>query len=631
MIPLFLSLIALLLVVILYHNKPGQLLIRLLVIIVAYALLTNLVLKIRKSPSPPVLLVDWSPSLERFYPVIDSMIDALNFKYRKIYFSDTIFTDGTRGKGRFTNITEALLEARMQSPSLILLISDGNHNFGVPPAEILNDFEIPVFCFGIGSKEIRDQKIVNVFYPDYAFVGDTVLIEVEVATNGFDSSKGMILLKGDKLSIEKNLKLSRSLALQTVQFKFVPTGYGEKNYKILLPPQEYEVSLANNESTISIKIIERKISILYYTDYPSFNTMFIKNSLKNPDLEVSWFIRLSEKHYETGGRIQSDFQKFDIIILDNISAETINQDIKRFLEMGKSILLIGAVRGTSALANEMLPFRTGGVEMEEQLSVKILRPFPGLYINRDYAPISRINRIIGTNPQSTIIAQAGDLPLIGYCRVNKGIVFQINIPDLGQWHFAQLNLNNQDVLNPLLDQIIRFLSPYGKSNRLILHSPVYQYQLGDKVTIFLKAYDQRLMPVSGGEFYLDVNKRRLPFFETKRGNYEVSFFPEAPGELLVSAQGIVQNDTLKSYPLKIFVKAVERESEEIINDHLLNEIGSKTGGGYFDFAQLIDFTPPASLTSHTTKTLSFDHPLSYLVIFCLLVLDWIIRKKRGQL
>ncbi len=635
MIPLLISLIALFLTVILYQKRIGQLFLRFLVIVSSYLLIINFSLKVRKPPTPPVLLVDCSPSMKRYLTEINAAIESLHFDFQKILFSDTTYFEEGDHEGRFTNISNALITARNFSPSLIILVSDGNHNFGSPPTDILNGFTIPIYCFGMGNKEIKDQKIVNVSHPDYSFRQDTVLIEVTVETSGFSNEAGRILLRGEKLFLEKTFRLSRNLTLQTILFKFVPLEYGEQKYKIVLLPQKEEINTNNNEASFAISIFERKVAILYYTDHPSFNTIFITNYLKkNPDFDLSEFICLSEKKYDTRGKVGSHEQlnlgEFDIVVLDNINAQTIDQDIKNLLRDGKSILVAGTIRGTSDLLHEILPFRTSGTALEQELPVRVLLPFAGLSPENDYAPVSKINRVIGVNPQTTIIAQAGDLPLIGYRRLNNCVIFQINMPDLGLWHFAQLNLNNQDILNPLLHGALRFLSPYGRSQRLILSSPIHQYQTGERISLYLKAYDQRLIPASGGDFYLEMNNRSIPFYEIGRGRYEATFYAESSGTFSAVAKGVHQNDTLKSTPIIININKVDSESEEAINDQLLDEIARRTGGRYVDFSQLVHFKPPISVISYETKIFSFDQPLIYALIFCLLVLEWIIRKKRGE-
>ncbi len=561
-------------------------------------------------------------------------VNSIKFRYNKFFFSDSVYSDTIGVKPRFTNITRALLFIEKLNPSGILLISDGNHNYGPPPDEILDNLKTPVYCFAAGSKSINDQSIAGVFYPDYAFLNDTIVVEAVIEVKNLKDKIGRIELKSDKDKIMKEFKLTEEFTRQSVEFKFVPDKIGEQRYSIVLIPQVGESDYDNNEYNFTIKIFDRKIRVLYYTDRPSFNTQFIINCLKkNIDIEYSEIIRISKDKYLTRNGFVSneniELSNFDIIIADNVEGN-LNVDLKDFLNKNKGILIIGNIKGMNNVGNEILPFPFASPQLEKELQIKILAPFSVLSPKEEYAPVTKINRTLGVNQNTTLIARAGDFPLIGYRRVGKGFVFQINILDLGVWHFAQLNLNNKDILNPLIEDILKFLSPYGKNERLLLKTGKNHYWIGEQIKIELRAYNQNLLPGSGGEFYLNFQNQKIPFFEIRPGIYETSFFSEIPGTFTVFAAGNLDNDTLKSNKLDLKIMEVEKEPEELINDQLLEKIASKTNGEYFDIFQLDAFDPPENATRDEIIKFSFDKPVFYFLIFVLIVIDWIVRKKGGM-
>jgi hypothetical protein len=620
----------------LYHKRIYQLLLRVIAIILLYLFVTNFSLKIktRITPSLPILLVDYSPSVRNYLHEVEEIISNLNFRYQTLFFSDTIYVDKNNPKGRFTNITAALATASNLFPSAIILISDGNHNSGPSPIDVLEEFRTPVYCFSVGNKETKDQAIVDVLYPEYAFQNDTISIEVIVETGGMTERNGRISLKSNSINIEKDFQLTRELTRRSIEFRFVARKEGEERYNISLLPQVAETNYENNEKVFSIGTFDRKISVLYYTDHPSFNTPFIKECLKdNNNLEFSDAIRISDGKLINAGRLINEetinLAHFDIIIFDNFNVQNLPQGLREFLNKDKGILITGSIRGTSEVLNEILPFQTNGTQLEQELPIKVLSPFSVFSPLENYAPISKINRIIGINSQTTLLAKAGDIPLLGYRKINSSAVFQINIPDLGVWHFAQLNLNHREILKPLLEEIMRFLSPYGRNQRLILTALKQQYHTGELVSFHLKRYDRNLNPGSGGDFYLEFGEKKIPFFETRSGIYEVTFRADTAGEFSVFACGILQNDTLKSNSLKLNIIDVKSEPEEIVNTHLLKKISEETGGGYYELSELMHFQPPQMTDYYETKTFFLDQPVFYIVIFCLVVFVWIIRKKNG--
>uniref|UniRef100_A0A7V3VV69 VWA domain-containing protein n=1 Tax=candidate division WOR-3 bacterium TaxID=2052148 RepID=A0A7V3VV69_UNCW3 len=637
MIQLLISLFAVALSIILYYKRPFQLIIRIIAIVLIYLIISNVTITVNKriSLNLPVMLIDCSPSMKNYLKDILSMVDSLKFRFNKIFFSDSIFYNIEGARGKFTDITSALLYCEKLSPSAVVLISDGNHNYGRPPSEILSDYKTPVFCFATGNKELKDQAITDLIYPDYSFFNDTITIEVIIGTNGFAGGKGKVVLKSEDIALEKSFKLSQDFAQQSVEFKFIPRKPGEQRFMVSLYPQPGESNLQNNEYPFSITVFEQKIKVLYYTEHPSFNTRFIIEVLQNnPDIELSQVIKISRDEILTSNENLRegliDFNQFDVVIFDNINGDRAVNEMKDFLYKKKGILFIGDIRGAGPDLNDILCFPVTGTQYEGNFQLKVLLPFSVIIPGKEYAPISKINRTIGINPRTTILAQADGNPVIGYREVFNGRVFQINISEIGVWHFAQLGLNNQDILDPLLETILRFLSPYGKTERLILKPQKNQYHIGEQMKFELKAYDQRLLPGSGGNFYLEIQNKKIPFFEITPGRYETTVNAEKFGEFTVFAKGVLDNDTMVSKGIKVNILDIKTEPEEIINSHLLEEIGKKTKGGYHEFPMLKDFIPPERKERFEKKKISFDRPTNYFIIFFLLALDWIIRKRGGM-
>lgn len=569
--------------------------------------------------------------MKKYLPEIIQVINTLSFKHQKLFFSETVYTKQEQITDRLTNITNALIASHYLFPSAIILISDGNHNSGPSPLELLDNFKTPIYCFGIGNKELKDQAIVNLFYPKYAFRNDTVSVEANVEVTGIEKI-GNIILSGDKIYLKKTFKLTEPLNRQTLEFHFVPQKPGNNRYKISLTPQPEEMDYNNNNYRFSIEVLESKISLLYYTDYPSPNIVFITNLLKNNrNLELTQAIHISEDRFIIPGRTINqkdiDLAQFDIMVFDNIDATRIKHHIKEYLNKGKGVLISGIIRGTNQGLNEILPFPVAGTQLTQELPIKVQSPFSVFSPAESYVPILKINLVTGINPQTVLIAQAGDYPLVGYRQINRGVIFQLNIPDIGVWHFAQLNLNNRDILGPLLEEIIRFLSPYGRNERLILESAKQQYHRGERISLHLQCYNRNFMPGSGGNFYLDFGQKKIPFFEIKPGFYETTFSADTAGEYTIFAQGYLNGDTLKSNKLILEITEISSESEEILNEQLLEEIGRRSGGNYYPLSRLKEFQPPPANEYYQTKNIQFDQPFLYILICGLLILDWIIRKK----
>lgn len=615
-----------------------QLILRISALILLYLLVTNFAFFLKKTTaqSPPILLVDCSPSMRNHLKEVLALIDSLNFRYQKLFFSDSVYTDTAGINARFTNITKALQISDAMSPVAIIMVSDGNHNYGSPPEDVLKNFTTPIYCFGAGNKNIKEQRIADIFCPDYAFYNDTTTIEVVIEICGYNEKIGNVKLEYDGLKFEKEIRLSENMTRKSLKFKFVPSKPGMQRYKISLTPMIDEVDYSNNEYTGFITVFERKLSVLYYTDYPSFNSRFIIESLtKNPDIELSEFVRISKDKYHIKGKINNqakiDFNQFDIIVFDNIESKSAGTELKNFLNKNKGILVTGNIIGQNPFLNEILPFQVSGTQFEQELPVSILSPFSILSPAENYAPVSKINHVLKTNENITLIARAGNFPLIGYRLVENGVVFQINISEFGLWHFIQMMVDTRNVMDPLLGEILRLLSPYGRNQRLVLRTAKNTYNRGEQVRFNLTAYSRNFLPCPGGEFYLLFNNKKIPFFEVRPGFYEASFLADEPGNYNILAMGTLLDDTLKSNQINLNVVQTNIEPTGLINEQMLIEISRKTGGDYYELSHLKNFKLPENREKYEIVKFSFDKPFVYFLIFSLITLDWVIRKKGGMI
>uniref|UniRef100_A0A7C4THZ6 VWA domain-containing protein n=1 Tax=candidate division WOR-3 bacterium TaxID=2052148 RepID=A0A7C4THZ6_UNCW3 len=638
MIPFLISILAIFLAFFLYYKKLARFFLRLIPIVIFLLLISGFSynFKVKGKTGPPVMLIDVSPSMKSYIHNVMEEVKNVKYEHSKVFFSESTAINPAAAGGRFTDITRAILEAKEFNPSAILLISDGNHNFGSLPQNIIADLKIQVFTFGVGMESMRDQRIVDVLFPDYIFKDDTVRIEVVVESKGFEGGNGIVCLKSlnSNLEIQKKYPLSKFVAQNYLEFKIPAISVGNLPIDVFIEHQPEEIDYENNEMKFSLNVLERKISVLYYTDHPSFNTKFILHSLKNNE----WINLQATAHFLAdkfldilNNRIINpfDFSKFDVLVLDNIDgANPIFSKIGQFVKNGGGVLFLGSIENINENLREILPIVITEKRMDGEFYIKVQKRFSVLSPEDSFLPVSSINRVLVTKSDCRTIATAENLPVIGYINYGAGRVFQINIIDIGIWQFASLNLINKDFLSVLLDDILKFVSPLGKKERLILKTQRRQYQFGEEVNFKLASYNEDFTLTSGGDFYLVFGKEKIPFFEWAPGLYEAKYTPKSIGDFEVFAMGTLGDESLRSSSIKIkVIGLIEKEKE--INKFLLQEIAEKTSGRYFPLSEIGRFQPPEGVVYYETKKISFDSVYFYLLIFGCFVLDWILRRKEG--
>lgn len=639
MIALFISIIAIVLTIVLYFKNPASTLLRILALVMLFLLITNFTLAIRSKVrhTPPIVLVDCSASMNRHLPTIMQYIDSITFQHTRLFFSESLSQAAVKN-GRFTNITSAISGAQKLHPEAILLISDGNHNYGESPLSIIDEVDVPIHSFGVGGELQKDVAIIDISYPTYAFKDDSIKIEVVLQSKGFESGEGKIelTLPSRKTTLQRTFPLSDVVAKHTIDFTLWAVQPGQESIHIYCLPQPDEETYENNEFDVSLHILGEKIRVLYYSDHLSFNTKFVVRALHEDNLiELTPFTKIREGRFldlieQRAVQTLPNSSDFDVLLLDNVNLRQLPwRDIRTFLNQGKGILCVGRIDGLTTEWSDILPINITHHMIKGEHRITMVQPFSCLAVGEDYPPLVTINRVLGAKENAVVLAVTGRLPIIAYRNYENGILFQINGMDIGLWQFLQVGVRQKNVLTCLLGDIVRFLSPLGQKRRLVLTSLQTNYVPGEVVQVNLQSYDRNFKLKGGGDFYIEFDETRVPFFETKEGMYEATFIAEKGGVLELQATGRLDDEALTSDTYKLFVGPQTKETEQGFNAQLMKTIAEKTSGKSSMVEELRTFQLPESIESYMSWTIRLNSPITYFVIFVLLAIDWIVRRRRG--
>ncbi len=637
MIVYSISLIAVVIIVLLYRKSLLNLLIRIFALLFLVLLTTNFVLPVKK-PSEndsPVFLVDASLSMKPVFSQLLKTIDDVEFPHRLYFFSESLCSRKPARLGSYTNITAALRKVKEKNPAVIFLFSDGNHNYGRSPIDVLDEPGPVVYTFGVGVETIKDIAVADVVVPKFVYINDTTKIEVIVQSAGYKKKKGIVEIELPSGKLRSSFPLSLVGAQRRVVFKTVFKKPGEKNLVIKIRPESREQTYENNIFYTSLNVLSEKIRVQYFTSHPSFNTKFILDALnKDSHIALSSIITLGSGRYldvKTNRRIKShiEFDSVDVVILDNINFDDISiSDVRVFLKQGKGMLIIGSLEGVDSVWQNILPINMTGGVIRGEYRLDILQPFSVFKPGDEVPPISAINRVYGSKDDAVVIARSANLPIIAYHKYG-GIVFQINIVDLGTWQFLQKGLQQKDILAALLSDIIRFTYILKGKGRLFLEAVKKDYRAGEEIRVKLQSFDSSLKPASGGDFYLKFGNLKIPFYEVEKGMYEATFFARNPGKYKIYAQGRLGDEILKSRPLNIEIRPHPLETTEPINHRLLQMIAKKTMGKYYPVDSLKNLKAPRIKRRDTYTRIKFNHPIFAVLIILLFSFDWILRRRRG--
>jgi hypothetical protein len=289
-------------------------------------------------------------------------------------------------EGALTDIGGAIREAaaawKGQQTAGIVLFTDGVHNSGQFPLEMITALEVPIYPIGVGSVEPpKDIQIQRVDYTPIAYTNHENIIRVSIAQTGYTDKTTQLSLREvasknliDAVTLTFNphqtVSSTNSSTKQVVALKFTPQSEGNFQYSVTLPTLDGELTAENNQKTFSVQVVKAKLNVFYLEGRPRWDYTFLKRTLeRDPDIEATCAIltpkggkplsvgsvldRLDGYYPQSASTTETsrfpetlaELSKYDVLILGDLQAEhlttTQQRAIVNFVEVqGKPIIFL---------------------------------------------------------------------------------------------------------------------------------------------------------------------------------------------------------------------------------------------------------------------------------------------------
>lgn len=180
-----------------------------------------------------------------------------------------------------------------------VVISDGSDNAALAEgltasarAE-LRALGVPVTTVSVGAGAPRDLAVERVAVDDFAFVRNTVTVEVGLAARGFGREEVPIVLRREGAVVARaTVRLEPGKERYTVPLSFAPDTTGTFVFTVAAPVYPGEAVVENNARSFVLRVIRDRVRVLLVAGRPSWDERFLRALLKqdpNVDL-VSFFI-----------------------------------------------------------------------------------------------------------------------------------------------------------------------------------------------------------------------------------------------------------------------------------------------------------------------------------------------------
>lgn len=377
----------------------------------------------------------------------------------------------------------------------LVLLSDGADNVdldgreeGNLPAQAVARLErlgVPVNAISAADAErFKDIAIVDVLADEFAFVHNTIEIDVRIESTGMGSPTVPVTLRreGDVLTTQEASLVSGRPTL--VRFKIKPDQIGEFVYAVSIPPFSGEAIESNNRRSFVLQVIRDKIRVLQVAGRPSWDERFLRQHLKeNPNVDlISFFIlrtatdmpaapesELSLIPFPTEKLFTTELRSFDVVVFQNFDYRPYSMaqylpNIRDAVNQGMGFVMIGGEQSfggggyVGTALDEIIPLRmSSGEVVEGQVAPQLTeagRQHPVTDLTRGTGNNARIwrslpgwtsvNRTAGLAPRATALvvdqntrATDGQLaPVVAVMDVEKGRALAIATDSMWRWRFA---------------------------------------------------------------------------------------------------------------------------------------------------------------------------------------------------
>jgi uncharacterized membrane protein len=549
--------------------------------------------------------------------------------------------------GRATDLMQSVLDVRQEYRDTplagMVVMSDGIVTAGSAGVEAARHGGIPLVTIGLGDPEhYRDIQIAAVEAPDFAFLHNSVEIEVSVKSWGYKGQVIPLVLKQEgRILSTSSLVLDADHATPRVSFTMTPKEVGRYRLSVETPIQVGEVLRTNNQRDFQLQVRRDKIRVLVVSGRPSWNYRFLRRALKSdPSVDLISFIilrtptdvvnvpddQLSLIPFPTNRLFTEELENFDLLIFDNFSyllyfPMLYLENIRKFVVEGGAFAMFGGDQSfdlggfTSTPIEDILPitmeragqgYVNGHVKMEltpEGLQHPITKLAPSAEdtqrIWQEMPPLRGFNWARRPKPEAVTLGvtsngQFDRLPLMATMQYGDGRTLAFLSDQLWRWNFEMVGAQggNHHYLN-MVHQMVRWLVKEPGLRPVQLFSDKESYQLGDSVALRVKVLDHNFAPASGAVLNLAVRDPQGQVVHVNTtptdepGEFQATLKAEHLGAFRVEVEARLADRHLGQDVLIYEVASSTAESLHGAPDHeTLRRLAAVSGGQFFTASEV---------------------------------------------
>jgi hypothetical protein len=560
----------------------------------------------------------------------------------------------------------ALLDLKRGQPLAgILLITDGNNNYGSQPvdaAALAQQDKVPLYIYGVGITSPHDIIVSQVYCPEVLFAKEEATASVTIRSQSMSGRTAKLNLKlGDDVVGSQDVTFGAD-GEQVVPIKFLPKGKGEFELEASIDPLPDEAVKDNNKASQRVRVIDGKVQVLYIEQKPRWEFRYLQAMLvRDRRLDPKFFLvegdpELSKEenspYLAALPATKEDWMKYDVIMIGDVDSRLFNdeqmQAVSDLISIfgGGAIFLSGknfmpdayrrsplealfpvefegqtSVAGALSTRQVQLELTTAGqnsstmrLASKDDENIAIWKGLPGIYWDARVSKAKPAAEVLLDDPSPEKATRAGPMPVLALQSYGTGQTLFVGTDETWRW---RRNIGEKYYTRFWGQMMLRLGLPrlLGASRLTQLTTDRKHYVSGERVTISGRLYRSGFQPVLDPTVKGTVTVKpdqagSVPDADLKK---EVSLqaTPGKPGnyegEIVVTTPGVYTFVTAldPASPLEFRVTEPKFElGETALNVALLKKMAVTSGGAFYREEDLYKMLEPATLSG--TPDISTD-------------------------
>ncbi len=598
-----------------------------------------------------------------------------------------------------TDLLRVLNEVSWQSSGrdlgAVILYSDGTDTEGLTidaARRKAAQLGAPIYAIGFSDEDSApDLAIRRVIADDFAFVHNTVTLQVLLEEKGLDLPEVSVTLKQDGQVLQSKLvQLEDGQGQATFEFK--PRRIGKQVYELSVPVQATEVVDSNNARSLVLKVIRDRIRVLQVAGRPSWDERFLRELLKrNPNVDlISFFILRSTTDLQKAPQEElalipfpvnelftsPEIDTFDVVIYQNFSFKPYRMRrylryIRDYVYNGGSFLMVGGDLSFEDGAyprtevSEILPIRLGGslpwdeAPFRPRLTAQGRRhPItrigaagePPNAVYRSLPQLAGFNSSVGLMPDSQALLRhpslPGNPPVVAIREVARGRTMAVTTDSLWKWRFTAVGDGGAGrEFDRFWNNALRWLIRDPDLSRVRLSANRSVVLLGEPVGVEVRVLGPDYQGLAGAEVQARLVRLedagtaviKTEDLSTGADGRGVIVFDEVPaGTYNVEVRARHDGESIGRAAEPVIVEASEVEMQAPFpRPDVLRALAEASGGRFIDVGSSM---PDMEIkdarrveVDRTRRITIWDTWPAFLILLALAGLEWWLRRRSGLL